>query len=217
MLSPLRPLSDPRRQRRGDFLTIVPIEGTLRLADGQRTAILPASFLGLLTAELAGPLGDSARHVFYKFGYDWALRDMVRLSRELSQEFGGGADLDLWQLDAKFVLDRWWSQLATAGWGACSFDLTSHARGFTFAELRESVAVANAPKATQPVCHLYAGMLAGALSFFERSERHAVEFQCAALGAPSCRFVIGAGPQIDEVESWRHQRIAPEEIRRRLA
>jgi predicted hydrocarbon binding protein len=213
---PLRPTSDLRRPGASAFLQVQPAEGTLRLPDGQRAALLPAIFFRHLALELTTSLDDSPRHVLYKFGYDWALRDMVRLSRELGEEFGGGANLDLWQMDAKFVLDRWWAPLAACGWGACTFDLSSLSRGFGFIELRHSIVAAHASGATQPSCHLYAGLFAGALSFFERVERHAAEFQCAALGAPSCRFVVGPGPQVDEVESWRVQHITAEEIRRRL-
>lgn len=212
----LRTLVDPRRANRNPLSLSSATEGVLRLGDGQRTAVLPASFAAHLVAEIDGVFGETTRHVLYKCGYDWALRDMVRLSRELGDEFGGGADLDLWQLDARFVLERWWAQLAASGWGWCAFDFSSLSRGFIFAEVKQSITAASATSATQPACHLYAGLFAGALSFFDRTERHAVEFQCAALGAASCRFAIGAGPQVDEIESWRHQRIAPDEIRRRL-
>ncbi len=213
----IRPNSDVRRQTREDLLQPQPEQGSLRLPDGQRIAALPSAFFQHLATELAHPLGDQTRHALYKFGFEWALQDMIRLSRQLAEEFGGGANLDLWQMDAKFVLDRWWAPLHAAGWGAWTIDLASLSRGFAFIDLRHSVIASTGAGATQPTCHLYAGLFAGAVSFFERSERHAVEIQCASLGAPGCRFVVGPGPQVDEVESWRHQRIAPDEIRRRLS
>ncbi len=213
----LRPNSDIRRPAREDLIQPQPDQGALRLPDGQRVAVLPAVFFQHLATELALPLGDQTRHALYKFGFEWALQDMIRLSRQLAAEFGGGANLDLWQMDAKFVLDRWWAPLHTAGWGSWTIDLTSLSRGFAFVDLRHNLIASTAVGATQPTCHLYAGLFAGAVSFFERSERHSVEIQCAALGSPSCRFVVGPGPQVDEVESWRHQRVAPDEIRRRLS
>ena len=212
----LRPNSDSHRQTREDFIHPQPAAGALRLPAGQRTAVLPGIFLAHLATELAPFLGDQTRHALYKFGFEWGLQDMVRLSRQLAAEFGGGANLDLWQMDAPFVLERWWSPLSAAGWGVWTLDLSSLARGFAFVELHHGLVAAHATAATQPACHLYAGLYAGAFSFYERHERHAVEFQCAALGAPACRFVIGHGPQMDEVESWRQQGLAPAEIRRRL-
>lgn len=214
---PFRPNSDGRRQTREEFIHPLLPEGTLRLSDGQRAAVLPGIFLPQLAADLFAPLGDHTRHALYKFGYEWALQDMVRISRQVADEFGGGADLDLWQMDAKFVLDRWWQPRHATGWGALTLDLSSLSRSFAFFELHHSVVASHSPGATQPTCHLYAGLFAGALSFFERVERHAIEFQCAALGAPTCRFAVGPGPQIDEVESWRQQQVAPDDIRRRLA
>ncbi len=211
-----RPHSDGHPQTGGDFIRPVADEGALRLPDGRRTAVLPGSFFAQLPLDLAPSLGEHARHALYKSGYEWALQDMVRLSRHLAGEFGGGANLDLWQMDAKFVLDRWWAPLHATGWGACALDLSSFSRGFSFVELRHSIVAANSPGSDEPACHLYSGLFAGALSFVERQERHAIEFQCAALGAPTCKFVIGPGPQVDEAESWRQQGVAPEEIRRRL-
>jgi predicted hydrocarbon binding protein len=213
----LRPNSDGRRQTRDESFIPQPAEGALRLPDGRRVTVLTASYFQFLTTELATSLDDQTRHALYKIGYEWALQDLVRLSRELAAEFGGGANLDLWQMDAKFVLDRWWAPLGAAGWGSCRFDLSALSRGFAFVELRHSVVAAHAAGSIHPACHLYAGLFAGAVSFLERIERHAVETQCTALGATECRFVVGPGPQIDEVESWRQQRILPEEIRRRLA
>lgn len=216
---PPRPTNDGRRQSRDDFIRPLPAEGTLRLPDDRRAAVVPALFLGHLHRELTRDLDDASRHALYKFGYEWALQEMVLLSRTVQAEFGAGGNLDLWQMDAKFVLDRWWTPLAQAGWGRVSFDLSSLSRGFAFAELRDSsvvAALAGSARPTEPVCHLYAGLFAGAVSFYERSERHGVEIQCAALGASFCRFAVGPGSQIDEVEMWRKQNTAPDEIRRRL-
>jgi hypothetical protein len=212
-----RPNNDSRRPTSADFVRSEQATGSIRLATGQRAAVLPGNLLSELSAGLEPPTGDQTRHAVYKFGFEWALQDMVRLSRQLVTEFGGGSNLDLWQMDAKFVLDRWWGPLQSAGWGTCVLDLSSRSRGLAFVGLQHSL-VANAlAGATRPTCQLYAGLFAGAFSFFDRSESHAVEFQCASLGAPACRFVIGPTPQVDEVESWRHQQVAPEEIRRRLS
>ncbi len=212
----LRSNSDGRRPTHADFIRPEPAEGALRLVDGQRIAVLPGGFFPQLSAGLDQSSGDRVRHAVYKLGYEWALQDMVLLSRQLAAEFGAGANLDLWQMDVKFVLDRWWAPLNAAGWGSWSLDLSSRTRRFSFVELHHSLVAEHSPGATQPTCQLYAGLFAGALSFFDRIESHAVEFQCASLGASSCRFVVGPGPQVDEVESWRHQEVAPDEIRRRL-
>ncbi len=117
-------------------------------------------------------------------------------------------------MDAPFVLERWSAPFAAAGWGACIFDLSSHAKGLTFVELRSSAAAASVSAATAPVCHLYAGLFAGALSFYDRVESHGVEIECSALGHACCRFIVGPGPLIDQAENARHSGVTPEAIRR---
>jgi predicted hydrocarbon binding protein len=70
--------------------------------------------------------------------------------------------------------------------------------------------------ADEPVCHLYAGLFAAAVSFLDRSERHAAELACAAAGAATCVFVVGSGADIDAAEAWRQQKTPVQEIIRRL-
>jgi uncharacterized protein len=68
----------------------------------------------------------------------------------------------------------------------------------------------------RPVCHWYAGLFAGAWSFIQRAERHAVEFECSAVSAAACQFVVGPGPEIDAVETWRQDGVSAAEILRRV-
>ena len=218
----IRSSTDGRQQSRESVLQSVPAHGALRQADDQRTAMVPLDFLHDLRLALGPDFGDGARHLLYCTGFDWSLRDMARLGQRLRDELGRG-NLDLWQMEAKFVLDAWWEPLAAAGWGACRFSALPH--GLMLAELtasapatacRESVESAASPP-TVPTCDLCAGLFAGALSFFERAERHAVEVQCAALGDPVCVFITGAPFYIDKIETWPRQGLTLDEIRRRTA
>jgi predicted hydrocarbon binding protein len=171
-------------------------------------------FISALHLAIIDQFGENAQDVLYRGGYEWGLQEMVRLNEQLRTDVG--ENFDLWQADAKFILDSWWTPLADAGWGRCAFDLTRQARGMVGIELRGSVVAAAFPGSDDPVCHIYAGMFGGALSFFERGERHAVEIECAGARAPLCRFLVAAGAQIDSVETWRQQGAAAAEILRRL-
>lgn len=213
---PPRPLSDSRPPVCEDVLRHERDEGAIRLPDGQRAAAVPGDFIWSLHRGLAQQLGEQARHVLYEIGYEWGLQDLARLSHHIHEESGGGDHPDLWQMDAKFVLDRWWAPLAAAGWGALTLDLSAQAKGLASVELRHSAAVLPSARASEPVCHLYAGLFAGALSFFERVERHAVETECVALGHPSCRFIVGSGPVIDQAETVRRQGAAHDAIVRAI-
>lgn len=183
-------------------------------AAGLRTAALSADSLHALHGALIEQFGENAPDVLYRSGYEWALQDMVRLQNQLQQAIGPATDF--WQMDAKFILDSWWTPLADAGWGQNVFNTASLSRGILFSELHGSAVATAFAGSDQPVCHLYAGLFAGALSFFDRTERHAAELQCAACGGTSCVFVIGAGAEVDAAETWRQQGVTAVEITRRL-
>jgi predicted hydrocarbon binding protein len=212
---PPRPTNHGRRQTREEFFQPHPAEGALRQPDGQRAALVPLEFLADLSTALTQEFGDRAHHLLYCTGFDWSLRDMVRLGQRLRTGSGSQRDLDLWQMDVTFVLESWWAPLAAAGWGECSFSNLPH--GLLLAEVRASAPALAASRVTAPACHLSAGLLAGALSFYARAERHAVEVQCAALGHPTCQFIAGASTHTDAVEKWRQQNVSADEIRQRLA
>ena len=140
---------------------------------------------------------------------------LLRLNQNLHDQFKGDA-ADLWQLEPKYVFDTWWAPLQAAGHGTASFEFSRLARGVMVVNLQGSIVVAALEGADQLICHYYAGLFAGALSFFERAERHAMELQCLAVGHGSCTFVVGPGADIDVAETARQQGDAPAEVIRRL-
>jgi uncharacterized protein len=213
---PSRETSDSPQTAGEDHFRHLPDEGTIRLSDGQRAAAVSQEFIQSLHDSLTRDLGDSARHLLYACGYEWGLQDMVRLTHRLRADLGSSG-ADLWHMDARFVLDSWWTPLTGAGWGRWTLDLAALSKGMCFVELHHSAIAAARAGAAAPVCHLYAGLFAGAFSFFRREESHAVEIQCAAMGLASCQFVVAPRAQIDAVETWRKQGADAAEIRRRLA
>jgi predicted hydrocarbon binding protein len=190
-------------------------EGALRLPNGRRVIALAAPLLQHLHAALHETLGETAREVLYRIGYEWALQDMLRLHQRLKNEFVTG-DFDFWRLDPKLAINAWWSPFRLNGWGALTLELSALARGLAFVELHDSAVALAMTDAKQPACHLYAGLFAGAMSFFTRAERHAVEIECRAMHAERCRFVVGPGAEVDSAEVWRQQGTAAAEIVRRL-
>jgi predicted hydrocarbon binding protein len=211
---PDRSFSDPsRRPATDEFIRARPAEGMLLTSDDRRVTALPETLIQTLHRGFTQAGGDN-RQVLYHAGYEWGLQDMLDLNSRMRQETGTENQPDLWRRDAPFVLERWAAPFAAAGWGACIFDLSFHHKGITFVELRQSAAAAAVGRAAAPVCHLYAGLFAGALSFYDRVETHAVEIECAALGHGCCRFIVGPGAVIDEAESARQSGLAHEAIRR---
>lgn len=191
-----------------------PFPRALRAGSGRVVAAAPIAFVRTLHFDLLETFADETQDVLYRIGYDWGLRDLTAINEGVRTELGGASDV--WQLDARFIFPRWWSPLAAQGWGAASFVFKPQARGFALIELENSLVAAALGAADDPVCHLYAGLFAGAVSFFDRTERHGVEIRCRASGSDTCTFVVGAGAEIDSVESWRQQGVTPEQIIQRL-
>jgi predicted hydrocarbon binding protein len=191
-------------------------EGALRLPDGRRVIALATPLLQHLHVALRETLGEAAREILYRTGYEWALQTMLRLHQRLRNEFVTG-DFDFWGLDPKLAIEAWWSPFRLSGWGTLTLDVSSLERGLAFVELHESAVASEVVAAKEPACHLYAGLFAGAISFFTRAERHAVEVECRAMNADRCRFVVGPGAEVDSAEVWRQQGAAAAEIVRRLA
>jgi len=205
-----------RRRAAGEELWKCDLEqGSLRTNDGTRVTAVSADWIGMLHISLIESFGETAQDVLYRGGYEWGLRDMTRGHRQLPTRSGS---TDAMATEIKAALETWWGPFAGSGWSACSFDLSQwERRGIAFADLKNSVVAAALEGADQPVCHLCAGLFAGAVSYFARAERHAVEIECRALGHASCRFAIGPGTEIDSAESWRQQGTSAAEIARRLS
>lgn len=186
--------------------------GVLALADGRRVTAFSIDFIQSLHLTLLEQWDESAQDILYRSGYEWGLREMVRLNQELRTAGRGG----VWETDVNLVFRSWWHPLRDAGWGTVTFDFTRLSRGITVAELKHSVVASALAGTDQPVCHFYAGLFGGGLSFFERAERHASEMQCGAMGHPSCTFIIAPGAAVDAAESARQKGTAVADIVRRL-
>lgn len=188
--------------------------GSLRRNGTGRIAAFSSEFVQTLHVTLLEQFAETAQDVLYRSGYEWSLRELVRLTPQIQRQLGGSPDVR--HAGPPVVLDAWWAPFAEAGWGQCTFEVASGERGVAVAELRESAVVAALGSSDQPICHLYAGLFAAALSFLQRAERHCVEIQCRALGAPTCQFVVAGGPEVDSAETWRQQGTGAAEIIRRL-
>lgn len=191
-----------------------PAAGVIHDFDGRRIAHIAPEFVRSLHATLHEAFGAEAPALLYRTGFEWGLREVTALHHRLRDEFGESSDL--WQMDARFVLESWWKPLAALGWGSCTLAGLTPARGLTQIDVRGSLVVAALERATPPVCHLYAGLFAGAFSFFDRAERHGTEIRCCASGEDRCTFVVGPGPEIDAIETWRKQGATADAIVRQL-
>jgi predicted hydrocarbon binding protein len=199
-----------------EFFRNDPSKGMIYIRDGQRAAKVSEDFIVGLHHGLEEDVGDAASLIMYKCGREWGLRDMKRFNDRMRHEFGGGK-LDIWQMNPQFVFETWWWPLTIQGWGAWTLDVSFHSRGLIFAEIRNSAVAQSMQRVGKPVCHLYAGMFAGVMSFYERTHRESIEVQCYSMGNDCCKFMIGPEKQVNAAEFWRQEGATAEEIRNKLA
>lgn len=190
-------------------------EGAIYQRDGQRAARVTEDFVAGLHSGLEEDVGDASNLIMYKCGIEWGLQDMKRFNQRMRHEFGGGK-LDIWQMNRRFVFETWWWPLTVQGWGAWTLDLGFEKRGITFVEIRNSAVAQSMKQVGKPVCHLYAGMFAGVMSYYERTDRQSIEVQCYSMGNDCCKFMIGPEKQVNAAEFWRQEGASAEEVRSRL-
>lgn len=186
--------------------------GKLLCPDGQRRVALVTDLIQNLHSALTENFGESTRDLLYRSGFEWGLEEMLALNSRLQP----GKGVSLVKMDPKYVFESWAKSLRECGHGTANFDFSRLDRGIVLVELQQSAIAAALESAEQPACHLYAGLFAGAFSFYDRVERHAVEIQCAALGQPACTFIVGPGSDVDAAEAARQKGARTAEILSRL-
>jgi len=179
-------------------------EGAIYLRDGQRAAKISEAFINGLHLGIEEEVGASAGLLMYRCGQEWALADMKRFATRMRQEFGSGK-LEIWQMNPRFVWECWWWPLTVEGFGGWTLDLNFEDKGITLVEIRNSAVARSMKMLGRPVCHMYAGLFAGALSFFHRKELHSIEVQCYAMGNDVCKFLISDEKRVNAAEFWREE------------
>jgi hypothetical protein len=198
-----------------EFFKTDPAQGTIHLRDGQRAAKVNEAFINGLHLGVEEEVGSSSSLLMYRCGQAWAMHDMKRFNDRMRHEFGSGKK-DIWQMNMRFVFETWWWPLTIEGYGAWKLDLSFRNRDITVVEIRNSAVAQSMAMAGKPVCHLYAGLFAGAFTFYDRTEREGMEVQCYAMGNDVCKFVIGDKKQVNAVEFWRKEGATAAEILERF-
>jgi len=182
-----------------DYLRFDPKRGTVRTRNDEGVFLATEDLIVGLQAGLEQEVGDASAVVLYRIGFKWGTQDMKRFESNMLKEFGR----EMRQMNVAFMLEEWWWPLQAMGWGAWEIDLKSkREQGLILVNLYESAVAKTLGEIGKPVCHLYAGLLAGALSYVANRELNGIEIQCYAMGATFCRFVVGAEQKINAVQFW---------------
>jgi len=186
-------------------------EGSIYLRDGQRASKVSEAFINGLHLGIEEEVGSGSGLVMYRCGQEWALQDMRRFNARMRQEFGGGK-LDIWQMNPRFIWECWWWPLTVAGFGGWTLDLSFQDKDITMVEIRNSAVAKSMRMIGRPVCHLYAGLFAGAFSFYHRRDLQSIEVQCYAMGNDVCKFLISDEKRVNAVEFWRDEGASASQI-----
>ncbi len=190
-------------------------EGAIYLRDGQRAARVSESFINGLHLGIEEEVGTGSGLLMYRCGQEWALQDMKRFNNRMRHEFGGGR-LDIWQMNPAFIWECWWWPLTVEGFGGWTLDLSFSDNDITMVEIRNSAVAKSMKMAGRPVCHLYAGLFAGAFSYFHQRDLQSIEVQCYAMGNDVCKFLISDETRVNAAEFWREEGASARDIMEKL-
>lgn len=195
-----------------ELLRLDPVSGVLSSRFGHRTVMVSDAMVGAAEAVLAEEMGEAAGLVWYQAGASVGRRNMEGFGARLRKD--AGAD---WAERRRSIIDEWLWPFRAVGWGVWSPDFSHERQGLTVIEVDRSVIGQGAGRVGRPVCHLFSGILAGAMSVLDRAPREATEIQCYSMGYDICRFVVGEPGQIERAESWRREGAPAGDIIRRLS
>lgn len=194
-----------------EFVQRSPARGEITIDGDTRAVQVAESFITGVHAGVEEEVGESAGLLMYRSGYEWGLKHMKRFNERMRKEYGGGKK-DIWQMNTKFVFESWWWPLTLQGFGGWSLDLQFDNRNFAVVEIRNSAVAQTMEQSGKPVCHMYAGLFAGAFTFHDRKERASIELQCYSMGSDRCKFIVGENKEINAAEFWVNEGASAAEV-----
>lgn len=178
----------------------------------QRNLMVGEDFIVSLLKGLEHEVGDSAGWLLYMIGQNWGKQDAIAFDQWFLEHYS----LTLKTANLAFAMETWWWPLRSQGWGAWSLDLNALKEGFIFVDLFDSAVAKTLGQVGKPVCHLYAGLLAGFFSTVFEKNLSSTEVQCYAMGNEFCRFLIGSEKRVRAAEFWISSGATASEIENRF-
>ncbi|PLS69462.1 MAG: 4-vinyl reductase [Cyanobacteria bacterium M5B4] len=179
----------------------------------QRNILVGEDFIVALLKGLEHEVGESAGWLLYTIGYNWGKADAIEFDKWFYEFY----HLTLQTANLHFALETWWWPLTAQGWGTWKVDLTSLKEGFIFVDLFDSAVAKTLGYVGKPVCHLYAGLIAGFFSAVFDKNLSGTEVQCYAMGNDFCRFLVGSEKRIRATEFWLSSGATVADIEARFA
>lgn len=195
-----------------DYLRRKLHDTALELGYGGLGMMASEDFIIGLQQGLEAEVGEASAVIMYQCGLQWGKLDMQDFEKRMEREYGRA----MRDMNVHFVLEAWWWPLTSAGWGSWSVDLGRVDQGYIVVQMNNSAVAQSLERVGKPVCHLYAGLLAGALTPLVGAEMSSIEIQCYAMGEDHCRFLVGREERVDAAEFWLNEGASAVEIVRQL-
>lgn len=196
--NPIRSIRDVAHYSRSQFFQFDTQQGKIEDYHHQRNLLVGEDFIVSLLKGLEHEVGEAAGWLCYQIGYEWGQQDAV-LFQSWFKEF---YNLSIETSNLSFAMETWWWPYTVQGWGTWSPNLSNRQSGFFYVDLFDSAIAKSLGYMGKPVCHLYAGLLAGFFSVAFKQNLCSTEIQCYAMGNDFCRFLIGSEERIQAAEFW---------------
>ncbi len=196
----------------GDFFQFQSATGMVKDWTDARTIFASEDFVIGIIEGLEHEIGSASSVVMYNIGKEWGRQDAACFQRNFENEYG----ISIRQAKLAFVLEAWWWPFVSQGWGNWSVDMSEQKNGFLFVNIFDSAVARTLGNVGKPVCHLYAGLLAGFFSHLVNKDLSCIEIQCYAMGETYCKFLLGLQDRIDAATFWQNEGATAQDIEKRL-
>lgn len=197
-----------------DFFSFYPQNGTIIDWNESRNILTSEDFIIGLIEGLEEEVGSASGMVMYEIGREWGKRDADFFQGWFYQEYEYEEELN--KLNLPYVLEAWWWPFTAQGWGNWEVDMSEQKNGFMFVNIFDSAVARTLGDVGKPVCHIYAGLLAGFFSNLVKKELNAIEIQCYSMGETYCKFLIGKEDRINAATFWQNEGATARDIEKRL-
>ncbi|MEG3438161.1 V4R domain-containing protein [Pannus brasiliensis CCIBt3594] len=179
-----------------------------------RNVLTSEDFIIGLIEGLEAEVGSASGVVMYQIGKQWGLKDADFFRHWFYQEYEYKQELH--KLNLAYVLEAWWWPFTSQGWGNWDVDMSEQKNGFMFVNIYDSAVARTLGDVGKPVCHIYAGLLAGFFSSLVKKPLNCIEIQCYSMGETYCKFLLGKQDRIDAATFWHNEGATAKDIEKRL-
>jgi len=197
-----------------DFFAFHTASGTIVDWNDCRNALASEDFIIGLIEGLEAEVGNASGVVMYQIGRQWGLKDAAFFRKWFMEEYQ--YEKELHQLNLAYVLEAWWWPFTSQGWGNWSVDMDEQKNGFMFINIYDSAVARTLGDVGKPVCHIYAGLMAGFFSSLVKKSLSCIEIQCYSMGENYCKFLLGKQERIDAATFWQNEGATAKDIEKRL-